>query len=220
MAKKSPHWDKVDPPALQQRHDMARAKLVAFTTSAGETSRRYPLSDASLPGRYARAIAAYRYGRLDDGLAQIGALIATQPNNPWFHELRGQALLEAGRADQAIEPLRRAVALSQGAVPVQVMLGHALLSSNNPRNVDQAIAILNRVTQRETDNAEAFQYLAMAYEKKGNQPQAMISAAQGLMLMGRFVEARTQADRVKKLVPERSPIWLKADDIMTYRPPR
>ncbi len=60
----------------------------------------------------------------------------------------------------------------------------------------------------------------MAYEKKGNQPQAMISAAQGLMLMGRFVEARTQADRVKKLVPERSPIWLKADDIMTYRPPR
>jgi predicted Zn-dependent protease len=220
MAKKSPHWDKVDPPALQQRHDMARAKLVAFTTSAGETSRRYPLSDASLPGRYARAIAAYRFGRLDDGLAQIGALIATQPNNPWFHELRGQALLEAGRADQAIEPLRRAVALSQGAVPVQVMLGHALLSSNNPRNVDQAITILNRVTQRETDNAEAFQYLSMAYEKKGNQPQAMISAAQGLMLMGRFVEARTQADRVKKLVPERSPIWLKADDIMTYRPPR
>ena len=31
------------------------------------------------------------------------ALIAAQPNNPWFHELRGQALLEAGRADQAIE---------------------------------------------------------------------------------------------------------------------
>lgn len=220
QAKKSPFWDKTDPPALQLRHDMARAKLVGFTTSAGEASRRYPLSDTSLPGRYARAIAAYRYGRLDDGLAQIGALIATQPNNPWFHELRGQALLEAGRADQAIEPLRRATALAPGATPVQVMLGHALLTSNNPRNVDQAITILNRVTQKESDNAEAFQYLAMAYEKKGNQPQAMISAAQGLMLMGRFVEARTQADRVKKLVPERSPIWLKADDIMNYRPPR
>jgi predicted Zn-dependent protease len=220
QAKKSPFWDKTDPPALQLRHDMARAKLVGFTTSAGEASRRYPLSDTSLPGRYARAIAAYRYGRLDDGLAQISALIAAQPNNPWFHELRGQALLEAGRADQAIEPLRRASALAPGATPVQVMLGHALLTSNNPRNVDQAITILNRVTQKESDNAEAFQYLAMAYEKKGNQPQAMISAAQGLMLMGRFVEARTQADRVKKLVPERSPIWLKADDIMSYRPPR
>jgi predicted Zn-dependent protease len=220
LSKKSPHWDKTDPPALQLRHDMARAKLVGFTTSSGETARRYPLSDTSMPARYGRAIAAYRFGRLDDGLAQISTLIAAQPNNPWFHELRGQALLEAGRPDQAIEPLRRAAALSQGSTPIQVMLGHALLSSNNPKNVDQAITILARVTQREPDYAEAFQYLSMAYEKKGNQPQAMISAAQGLMLMGRFVEARTQADRVKKLVPENSPIWLKADDIMTFRPSR
>lgn len=220
QARKSPHWDKPDSPLLQQRHDMARAKLVGFTTNSGETSRRYPFSDTSMPARYARAIAAYRFGNLDDGLAQISSLIAVQPGNPWFHELRGQALLEAGRPDQAIEPLRKAATLSSGAVPVQVMLGHALLSSNNPKNVDQAISILNRVTQRESDNAEAFQYLSMAYGKKGNQPQAMINAAQALMLTGKFVEARTQADRVKKLVPERSPIWLKADDIMTYRPPR
>jgi predicted Zn-dependent protease len=220
IARKSPHWNAVDSPALQQRHDMARAKLVGFTANAGEAARRYPLSDTSLPARYARAISAYRLGRLDDGLAQIASLIATQPNNPWFHELRGQALLEAGRAGQAIEPLRRAAGLAPGATPVQVMLGHAYVSSNNPKNVDQAIAILTRVTQREPEYAEAFQYLAMAHEKKGNQPQSMIAAAQGLMIMGRFVEARTQADRVKKLVPERSPIWLKADDIMNYRPPR
>lgn len=220
LARKSPHWDKTDPPALQQRHDMARAKLVGFMSNSGEASRRYPMSDTSLPGRYARAISAYRFGRLDDALAQIGALIASQPNNPWFHELRGQALLEAGRADQAIEPLRRATGLAPGALPIQVMLGHAYVSSNNPRNVDQAISLLNRVTQRDPEYAEAFQYLAMAYEKKGLQPQAMISAAQGLMIMNRLVEARTQADRVKKLVPQGSPIWLKADDIMNYRPPR
>jgi predicted Zn-dependent protease len=199
---------------------MARAKLVGFVANAGEASRRYPVSDASMPARYARAISAYRFGRFEDAQAQIAALIAAQPQNPWFHELRGQALLEAGRADQAIEPLRRAVALAPNATPIQVMLGHALLTSNNPRNLDQAITILNRVTQRESDYAEAFQFLAMAYGKKGDQPRAMISAAQGLFLMGRFVEARTQADRVKRLVAENSPIWLKADDILNYRPPR
>ncbi|MFN3890491.1 MAG: M48 family metalloprotease [Beijerinckiaceae bacterium] len=220
IARKSPHWNAVDSPALQLRHDMARAKLVGFTANAGEASRRYAMSDNSMPARYARAISAYRFGRLDDALTQVGALIAAQPNNPWFQELRGQFLLESGRPDQAIEPLRRANALAPNATPIQVLLGHALLSSNNPKNVDQAITILTRVTQRENDYPEAFQYLAMAHERKGNQPQAMIAAAQGLMLMGRFVEARTQADRVKKLVPERSPIWLKADDIMTYRPPR
>ena len=142
VARKSPHWNAQDPPALQMRHDMARAKLVGFVSNAGETSRRYPISDASMPARYARAISAYRFGRIDDAQAQIGALIAAQPQNPWFHELRGQALLEAGRADQAIEPLRRAAALAPNATPIQVMLGHAYLNSNNPKNVDQAITIL------------------------------------------------------------------------------
>ncbi len=220
LARKSSHWNAVDPPALQQRHDMARAKLVGFVANAGEASRRYPLADTSMPARYARAISAYRFGRLDDALTQINALIAAQPQNPWFHELKGQALLEAGRAGQAIEPLRRAVSLAPNATPVQVMLGHAYVASNNPQLVDQAITTLTRVTQRETDYAEAFQFLAMAYERKGNQPQAMMAAAQGLFLMGRMVEARTQADRLKRLVPENSPLWLKADDIMNYRPPR
>lgn len=220
LARRSPHWNKEDSPALQTRHDMARAKLVGFVANAGEASRRYPLSDASMPARYARAISAYRFGRLDDALSQIRALVSAQPRNPWFHELEGQVLLEAGRAAQAIEPLQRAVALAPGATPVQVMLGHAYVASNNPKNLDQAVRILTRVTQRESDYAEAFQFLAMAHEKKGEQPKAMLAAAQGLFLMGRVVEARTQADRVKRLVPERSPIWLKADDILNYRPPR
>ena len=30
LAKASPHWDKKDPPALQARHDLARAKLYGF----------------------------------------------------------------------------------------------------------------------------------------------------------------------------------------------
>lgn len=220
IARKSPHWNAVDPPALQARHDMARAKLVGFVGNAGETARRYPMTDVSMPARYARAISAYRFGRLNDALAQIDALIAAQPQNPWFHELKGQALLEAGRAGQAIEPLRRSVSLAPNATPVQVMLGHAYIASNNPAYLDQAITTLTRVTQRETDYAEAFQFLAMAHERKGAQPQAMMAAAQGLFLMGRFVEARTQADRLKRLVPENSPLWLKADDIMNYRPPR
>ena len=45
-------------------------------------------------------------------IAQIDALIQAQPHNPYFHELKGQALLEAGRPAEAIAPLRRAVQLA------------------------------------------------------------------------------------------------------------
>ena len=52
----------------------------------------------------------YRHGDLRSALAQIDALIQQQPTNPYFHELRGQALLEGGKPAEAIAPLRKAVA--------------------------------------------------------------------------------------------------------------
>ncbi len=65
-------------------------------------ARRYPLSDTSLPARYARAISAYRHGDMRDAIAQIDSLIQTQPSNPYFYELKGQALLEGGRPAEAV----------------------------------------------------------------------------------------------------------------------
>ena len=61
---KTPYWDKKDPPELQFRHDMMRAKLYGFMERAELVLRRYPSSDTSLPARYARAIATYRFGDL------------------------------------------------------------------------------------------------------------------------------------------------------------
>ena len=79
------------------RHD-ARQARPASSTGPIRSARRYPPSDTSLPARYARAISTYRHGEMRDALAQIDALIQAQPNNPYFHELKGQALLEGGRA--------------------------------------------------------------------------------------------------------------------------
>ena len=112
IAKNSPNWDKKDPPELQVRHDMMRAKLSGFLDRGDTVARRYPLSDTSLPARYARAIATYRHADLRVALAQIDGLIQAQPNNPYFHELKGQALLEGGKPAEAIAPLRRAIQLA------------------------------------------------------------------------------------------------------------
>lgn len=219
-ARKSPYWDAKDSAALQRRHDLARAKLVGFVGDINEAARRYPLKDQSLAARYARAIGAYRFGRLDQALPQIDGLIRSQKNNPYFHELKGQALLEGGRPGQAIAPLKRALSLSRGATPIRVMLGHALVATGDPRSAREAIGHLNRATQQEPENASAFQFLAMAYDRQGNQPMAQLAAAQAIFLAGRYVEARTQAARAKRQLKPRSPAWLKADDILSYRPPK
>jgi predicted Zn-dependent protease len=53
------------------RHDMVRAKISAFMERQDTVYRRYPLSNDSLPARYAHAIATYLHGDLRYALAQI-----------------------------------------------------------------------------------------------------------------------------------------------------
>ena len=57
----------------------------------------------------------------------------TQPNNPYFYELKGQALLENGKANEAIAPLRRAAQLAPQPALIQIMLGQALVATENPQ---------------------------------------------------------------------------------------
>ena len=218
-AKQSPNFNRLDNPALQARHELMRGKLFGFLAQPGEVARRFPPSDTSMGARYARAISTYKYGRFDDGLAQINALIAAQPGNAYFYELKGQALLENGRSAVALAPLRKAVAMAPGGQPIRVMLGHALVDTNTPGNTDEAIKVLANATQRDEDSADAYQFLAMAWNHKGNEAKAQVAAAQSLFASGHYVEARTQASRAQSKVKEGSPDWLKADDILNYRPP-
>ncbi|MEA2876908.1 MAG: hypothetical protein QOF14_2104 [Hyphomicrobiales bacterium] len=220
LAKASLHYEAKDAPALQARHDLMRAKLVGFLGDMSEIARRYPSRDTSLPARYARAISAYRFGRLPESLTLIDALIAAEASNPYFWELKGQVLLESGRAAEALAPLRKATAMAPGAVPMKVLYGHALVATDTPANTAEAVGILANATQRDQDSAEAFQYLAMAYHRKGETPKAQLAAAQGLFVSGKYVEARTQASRAQAQFKEGSPGWLKADDILNYRPPK
>src|ERR1700733_13172364 len=64
FAHSSPYWDKKDDPALQLPHDMVRAKISAFMERQDKVYRRYPLSNTSLPARYAHAITTYLHGDL------------------------------------------------------------------------------------------------------------------------------------------------------------
>jgi predicted Zn-dependent protease len=219
LAKQSPHFEAKDPPALQARHDLMRAKIYGFVSRPDTVMRRYPPSNTSPAARYARAILAYRTGRLAEALSLIDGLIQGQPGNPYFHELRGQALLESGRAREAIAPLRRAVSASPDAVPMRAMLGHALLATNDPKLLDEAIRELSNVTQRDREYAEPFQYLATAYGRKGNIPMAELASAQAFLSAGDYKMAHTQASRAMAKFPPGSPGYLKAEDIMAARPP-
>lgn len=220
LAKASPNFDAKDSPALQARHNLARAKLFGFIDRQDGVSRRYPPHDMSAPARYARAIAAHRSGRQQEALAGIDSLLREQPGNAHFHELRGQVLLESGRAQAAVEPLRRAARASPRSGLIRAMLGQALLGSGNPAALDEAIRELSYAAQREKELSDPHRHLANAYARKGNIAMAELSAAQAAFLEGDLVTAQTQATRAAQKLPAGSPAKLRAEDIVNYRPPR
>jgi predicted Zn-dependent protease len=220
LASKSPYMNVKDPPALQARHDMARAKLFGFTATTSEVGRRYPLSDNSLPARYARAIVDFRTKRISEALSKIDGLIREQPNNPYFWELRGQCLLEFGRAREAISDLRKAVSLAPSAGLIRILLGHALVASENPANVDEAITELTNAVQREPDSPDGYRHLATAYSRKGQIGLAELNTARAFFYAGDYQNAANHAFRAKEQLPPNTPGWFKADEILNYRPPK
>lgn len=216
----SPYFDKKDPPALQHRHDMMRAKLSGFLERPDTVARRFPASDQSLPARYARAISAYRHSNLNGALAQIDGLIQAEPNNPYFYELKGQALLEGAKPAEAVAPLRRAMQMSHEAPLIAVLLAQAMLESKMPNAGGPAAAMLQTAQARDPDVPGIYRLLASAYAMQKDYARADLASAQDAAAGGDIATARQLAARAKTSLPVGSPAWVRADDITNLKAPK
>jgi len=217
LAERSPYFQVKDPPELQFRHDMARAKLFGFMNknNAQATFRKYPEKDQSIPARYARAIARYFSGGARASVGEIDGLIAEQPNNPYFHELKGQFLLESGNPAPAVEPLRKAVALAPNAGLIRVMLAQAQIATNNPGYLNEAVSNLQRALTRERQSALGYRQLAVAFGRLNRIADAELASAQAALFEGKADYAQLHAERAMKGFPEGSANWVKANDIIS-----
>ena len=219
IAHESPYWDTADEPGLQLRHDMMRAKLAAFTEGATAVARRYPKSDESLPAQYARAIVAYRTGGTRGAVRLVDALIARVPNFAYFHELKGQILLEAGKPSEAIGPLRQAASLAPYPGLIRIMLGSAELAAGDNGLLDDAVAHFRTGLEQEPLASLGYRQLAMAYQKQGKVAEAELASAEGALIDGDIDTAKNFARRSQTKFKVGSPGWLKADDIVNYESP-
>jgi len=220
LVKASKYFGRTDPPDLQHRHDMVRAKLIGFTWPSGRVLTRYPLSDKSEPARYARAVSTYRFGSLSSAQQQIDDLIAGNPRDPYFWELKGQELLETGNPKAALAPLRKAVSLAPHAALIKVLLGQALVAVGSKSQDKEAVSVLAPALRDDPDNAAGFRALGRAYASLGDTAMAQLTTAEGLFAEGNIKGAKVQASRAQAELKRGSPAWLRADDIVAYNPPK
>lgn len=208
------NYDRVDSPDRVAQHAIVLAKIHAFLDPPHQTLRDYPESDETLPGRYARSIAWYRDGQTQRALDAVDVLLAEQPDNPYLWELRGQILFEEGRPGESIGAHQRSVELKPDAPLLRINLAHALIETDDPERLDQAISELKRATALEEKNTMAWRLLSQAYASQGKEGEARLASAEMYFAAGAVTEAAQFALRARDMLQPGTMEWTRAMDIV------
>jgi predicted Zn-dependent protease len=209
-----PSYGRRDSPERMAQHALIVAKIHAFMDHPNETLSAYPETDVTLPARYARAIAWYRDGQTDRALAAVDALLAGDPENPYFWELKGQILFEEGRPEEAIGAHQRSVDLLPEAPLLRINLGHALIETRDPARLEAAVDHLKRATALERDNSMAWRLLAQALASQGKEGEARLASAEMYFAVGAERQATQFALRARDMLEPGTAEWTRAMDIV------
>jgi predicted Zn-dependent protease len=214
--KKSPNFGKPEDPGLKLRYELVKAKIVGYTQSPQKVFQRYPSSDTSLASRYARAVALYRRGDIQNALPVLDSLIAELPENPYFWELKAQALLENGQPGRGLPAIKKARDLLPKSGLLQILNAQLLLGVGGKANASQALKLLILAKQSEGNSPVIYKYLAEAHAVNGDIAKAELATAEQAFSNGdqdlAVEKAKAAQQRFKKGTPE----WLRANDILTF----
>lgn len=195
-------------------HDFTRAafKLYAFTTPLKASIRH---SGSEEIDNYVMAIIAMRQGKLAEAINHIDKLLASKPEDPYYHELKGQTLFAFGKKEslasyqKAIEllPLDALLKISRAAVILNI-------DGKNQAHFTQIINDLKFAQRKEPDNIMPYYFLSIVYDKLGDSALSSLNHAIFFFKQGNLKDAKMMARIAVKYLPQGTPDWYKANDII------
>lgn len=206
--------DRKAPAEFVEMHARMKAKLMGFIQPQ-IALHRYRDSDTEVAPRYGRAIALYQRGDIRQALPLIDQLIKEEPANPFFHELKGQVLLENSRVAESIAPYRKAVELLPDSALLRSSLAHALVETNDDSLLDEALKHLKAAAAKEPRTPFTWRLIATVYGRENQQGMLSYALAEEAMARGDRAVARFHAEKAENQLPAGSPGWIRAQDIRT-----
>lgn len=192
----------------------AQSKLGAFTGNPSRVLRQGNRGDTSEFAVLRRAIANHRLPKPDAAKAQIDALVAARPDDPYYHDLRGQIYLESRDFAGAVSAYNRAVALAPKHPQILAGYGRALLAAGGNAPNPKALTVLERARDRDARDPRLLRDLAVAYARAGQGGMASLATAERYALIGQAETAALHAERAMAQLPRGSTGWRRADDIL------
>jgi predicted Zn-dependent protease len=214
-------------PTIRYNFLRAAAKLNAFTVNLSsdqanaelimghESYKNLAAQELGDIASYAKAIIAFRKSELPKALSYIDQLLLRHPNDPYYHEFKGQALFEFGKKEsyasyvRAVELLPNDPLIRTGKAVVELTL-----FPNNKTHLQQVIKDLQFALNKDKDNIIPYYFLSVAYEKIGNKPRSLLASTIFAAERGELKRAKSMARAIIKDFTPDSPQWHKLNDII------
>ena len=210
---KSPHADSHLPKNID---DLARRlidKLRAYT-AAPQTLLQTPERLAPENRTYGQAVAHFRRGDLKAALGLIDTALTVAPDDPFYHEFRGDVLISMARPAAAAEAYQTAVNLRPDSPQILLNLGRALLATGERASLARAIEAITAALTGEPNWAFAYRQLAIAYGRAGKLALADLNLAQEALLMQDRQQAARMAKRALSRTDTPDDVRNRANDIL------
>ncbi|MBQ7632934.1 MAG: M48 family metalloprotease [Alphaproteobacteria bacterium] len=191
---------------------MIKAKLSAYLLDKSKVARLYPQSDNSAAARYARSILAFRQNNITKALDLLDGLIAEQPHNPYFYEIKGQFLFESGQVQKSVSVYETALKIRPDDVVLKICLAQAMLENNPNQNQLQRIISLLQQAQIKVLTGNGWMLLSRAYELNGKHAASLYAAAEFSYSMDNLKIAQKQLENARKAGADKS-LSLKISDL-------
>jgi len=199
---------------LQEKFNLLKSKLIAFTHSKQEVTAIYR-GDSNVD-LYANAIISYLSGNHSVSLEVLNRLINREPNNPYFRELLGEIYFAKGDFDNAI--LNQNIAMELINEPSDLyfmMIGSYLITLEDQISKNDGIKNLKKSIFINPKNTYSWYLLARAYAETGNLPLANYATAERYYLIGERGLALEFAQKSINSIEKNSPEWYRANDLMS-----
>lgn len=204
------------PQKFDMPHKRMIAKLYGFLESPEHTFARYPKSDTSIPARMARAIAYYKMPDLPHAIVEMDSLIAQKPEDPFFHELKGQILFENSKPQEALNSYRKAIELLPDSPLILTDLGRVEMAQGDAALLPAAITHLEKANHLDQTNPMTWHLLAIAYGKSQKPGMASLALAEESLLIDEPKRAISHTEQALKVLKPGTPSYQRARDVKLY----
>lgn len=210
------HDDFQSSPEERKQYALIVAKLRGFTEPLPELFKFNQKDLDPTARKYELAIALFRKPNLPAALANMNELIASQPQNPYFYELKGQMLFEHGHIAESIGSYKTACDLMPQANLIKLEYAIALIHGagiGNKAQLHDSVAILKIISSRESDNPFIYRNLGLAYGKLGDLARSNMMLAEAAILQNNYSEAKKFIYNAKRYATKDKRMLLRIEDI-------